>query len=88
MNDIILDGLTDTLVITKRFRSPNEFANFIEQMVARYNIQYMEAVIKYCTEMEVDLESVGPLINKKLKEKIQQEAVKANLMKQKDKAVE
>jgi len=84
MNDIILDGLTDTLVITKRFRSPNEFAIFIEQMVADYNIPYMEAVIKYCSEMEIDVESVGPLINKKLKEKIQQEAISSNMMKQKE----
>lgn len=84
MNDIILDGLTDTLVITKRFRSPNEFAIFIEQMVADYNIPYMEAVIKYCAEMEIDVESVGPLINKKLKEKIQQEAIRSNMMKQKE----
>lgn len=74
-------GLTDAFVITKRFRSPNEFSIYIDEMVLKYKITYMEAVINYCNEIDIDVESIGNLINSKLKEKIQMEAEQANLMK-------
>lgn len=73
--------LTDAFVITKRFRSPNEFSIYIDEMVVKYKITYMEAIINYCNEMDIDVESIGNLVNSKLKEKIQIEAEQANLMK-------
>lgn len=76
-----IKDLTDALVITKRFRSPNEFGIYIDEMVSRLKITYMEAIINYCNEVDIDIESVGPLINQKLKEKIQVEAELANMMK-------
>lgn len=76
-----IKDLTDALVITKRFRSPNEFGLYIDEMVSKLKIPYMEAVINYCNEVDIDIESVGPLINQKLREKIQIEAEQANLMK-------
>lgn len=73
--------LTDAFVITKRFRSPNEFSIYIDELVVKYRISYMEAIISYCNEMDIDIESIGNLINSKLREKIQVEAEQANLMK-------
>lgn len=73
--------LTDALVITKRFRSPNEFGMYIDEMVSRLKIPYMEAVINYCNEVDIDVEAVGSLVNQKLREKIQMEAEQANMMK-------
>lgn len=73
--------ITDALVITKRFRSSNEFSIFIEEAVTKKRISYMEAVINYCTEMQIDVESIGSLINQKLKEKIRLEAEQVNLIK-------
>jgi hypothetical protein len=81
MNDEDLKELTDALVITKRFRSPNEFSIYIDEMVNKLRIGYMEAVINYCNEIDIDIDSIGPLINQKLREKIQVEAETANLMK-------
>ncbi len=81
INEDDLIQFTDTLFITKRFRSPNEFGIFIDEMVNRLNITYMEAVINYCNELEIDIESVGSLISQKLREKIQVEAEQANMMK-------
>lgn len=75
--------LTDSLVITKRFRSPNEFAAYIENKVSLTKISYMEAVIQYCNEVDIDIESVGPVVNQKLKEKIQAEAIQSNMMRSK-----
>lgn len=73
--------LTDALVITKRFRSPNEFAMYIDEIVSKSKFTYMEAVINYCNEMEIEVDSIGSLINQKLREKIQIEAEQANMMK-------
>lgn len=73
--------LTDSLIITKRFRSPNEFSLYIEELVAKDNISYMDAVIQYCNEIDIDVESVVNLINKSLKDKIQYEAEEQNYMK-------
>lgn len=81
MNEEEFKDLTDALVITKRFRSSNEFGIYIDEMVAKLNIGYMEAVINYCNEVDIEIESVSSLINQKLKEKIQVEAEQANLMK-------
>lgn len=81
MNEDDLQGVTDALIITKRFRSPNEFSIFIDEMVNRTKMSYMDAVIAYCNEIDIDIDSIGPLINQKLREKIQVEAENANLIK-------
>lgn len=81
MMDEDFKHLTDALVITKRFRSPTEFSLFIDEVVAKTRISYMEAIINYCNEVDIDIESIGSLINQKLREKIQVEAEQANLMK-------
>jgi len=77
--------LTDSLIITKRFRSPNEFSLYIEELVAREHISYMDAVIQYCNEIDIDVESVAKLINQSLKDKIQIEAEDQNYMKSRGK---
>jgi hypothetical protein len=41
----------------------------------------MDAILWYCEENTIEVESVGRLISKALKEKIQVEASKANLIK-------
>jgi hypothetical protein len=73
--------LTDALVITKRFRSPNEFSMYIDEIVTQFKIGYMDAVINYCSEKDIDVDSIGPLIGQKLREKIQMEAEQANMIK-------
>ena len=75
------EQLTDALVITKRFRSPTEFSLYIDEQVSAFNITYMDAVINYCNEKEIDIDSIGSLINQKLREKIQMEAELANMIK-------
>jgi len=57
-----------------------KFALIIENLVKSKKISYMEAVINYCEEHEIDTSSVGSLINKSLKEKIKLEAEKLNLV--------
>tara|TARA_Y200000002_G_scaffold296639_1_gene251226 strand:- start:175 stop:393 length:219 start_codon:yes stop_codon:yes gene_type:complete len=59
-----------------------EFSLIIEGVVRdKKPITYMDAILWYCEQNQLEVESVGRLISKALKEKIQVEATKANLIK-------
>jgi len=59
-----------------------EFSLIIEGVVRdKRPITYMDAILWYCEQNQIEVESVGRLISKSLKEKIQVEASKANLIK-------
>lgn len=75
--------ITDVLIITKKFRSPNEFGMFIDERVSKTKLTYMEAVIQYCKDMDIEIDSISSLINQKLKDKIRLEAEQANMLKSK-----
>ena len=46
-----------------------EFSLKIEAVVKEKKITYMDAVINYCEENDIDISTVSPLVNKSLKEK-------------------
>jgi len=77
------DEINDSILITKKFRSPTEFSLYIEERVARERIGYMDAIIDYCTTNDVDINNIGSLVTKTLKEKLHVEAVENNMMKPK-----
>ena len=85
MIDTIGQELTDSIVITKRFRSPAEFSLYIEDKVIKDKVGYMDAIINYCNEMDIEIDNIGPLVNQSLKDKLQLEAEDANLMKKRGK---
>ena len=59
-----------------------EFSLIIEGVVKdKRPITYMDAILWYCEQNQIEVETVGRLISKALKEKIQVEASKANLIK-------
>jgi len=64
-----------------------KFAMIIEGIVRNKRIPYMDAVLEYCKDNDIDTASVGPLINKQLKEKIQAEAEKLNLVEKSSTAI-
>ena len=56
------------------------FALEIEEIVKSKKISYMDAVVLYCENNDIDTGTISSLINKSLKEKIQMEAEKLNLV--------
>ena len=59
-----------------------EFSLIIEGVVKdKKPITYMDAILWYCEQNQIEVESVGRLISKALKEKIQVETSKQNLIK-------
>jgi KaiC/GvpD/RAD55 family RecA-like ATPase len=57
-----------------------KFGLIIEKIVKEKRITYMDAVLNYCEDNNLDSGSINTLINKSLKEKIQIEAEKLNLI--------
>ena len=57
-----------------------EFSLIIEGIVKEKKISYMDAVIWYCDENDLDPSQISSLISKSLKEKIQVEAQKLNML--------
>ena len=64
-----------------------EFSLKIEGIVKEKKIPYMDAVLQYCDDNDIDTATIGPLINKSLKEKIKIEAEKLNLVEKSSTAV-
>lgn len=64
-----------------------KFALIIEGVVKDKKISYLDAVLHYCEDNDIDTASVGPLINKSLKEKIKAEAEKLNLVERSSTAI-
>ena len=60
-----------------------EFSLKIESIVRNKRVTYMDAIIDYCKENDIDVGTVNPLVNKSLKEKIKEEALNLRLLKEK-----
>jgi len=58
-----------------------EFSLNIEGVVKEKKISYMDAVILYCEENDIDISTAKPLISKSLKEKIKLEATNKRMLK-------
>ena len=75
--------------LDENFLTPTKFSQEIERLVKKSNglISYIEAVVTYCQENEVEIETVPKLLNKPLKERLRHEAQRLNYMKQSSKGV-
>lgn len=72
--------------IEKKFLTTTKFTNDIEDLVKKTKLNYIDAIVQYCEENNVDLLSVPKLISKPLKEKIKCNAIELNYIKGTSKA--
>ena len=75
--------------VEDKFLTPTKFSQEIERLVKRSNglITYIEAVVTYCQENEIELETVPKLMSKPLKERLRHEAERLNYMKRRSRGV-
>jgi hypothetical protein len=73
-------------VIENKFLTPSRFALEIESLVATENINYIDAIVMYCEQNNIEVESVVKLVSKPLKEKLKYDAINLNFMKRTSKA--
>jgi len=60
-----------------------KFAFKIDSYVANTGLTYLEAIVEYCSEIDMELEIAASLINNSLKEKIEFEAANSRMIKNK-----
>ena len=74
-------------VLESKFFCPSRFAQEIEKLVqTNIDMNYIDAVVYFCEQNNIDVESVSKLISKPLKEKIKYEAMELNFLKKSSRA--
>ena len=68
--------------LENKFFCPSRFAQEIESLVHTGDgMSYIDAVVHFCDNNSIDVESVPKLISKPLKEKLKYEATQLNFLK-------
>ena len=75
MNDKLKDELKS------KFLCPQKFAQDIESIVKNSKINYIDAIVTYCEENSIEIETISKLISKPFKEKIKNDATQLNFLK-------
>jgi hypothetical protein len=73
-------------VLESKFFCPSRFAQEIENLVSEQKSSYIDAIVTFCEQNSIDLESVPKLISKPLKEKLKYEAMELNFLKKSSRA--
>ena len=69
------------VLLKEKFICQNKFTSDIEQLVLNSDLNYIEAIISYCEDKNIEFESVSKLITKPLKEKLKAQATELNYLK-------
>ena len=75
-----------TKLIEDKFMTTVRFSTEVETLVNSDSMSYIDAIIHYCGENNIEIETVPKLISKPLKEKLKYEAQQLNYMKKTSKA--
>jgi ribosomal protein L11 len=66
--------------LNKKFISKDKFAEDIEALVLNTKMNYIDAIVEYCEQNSIEIESVSKLVSKPLKEKLKCNATELNFM--------
>lgn len=69
-------------VISGKALTSEKFIKEIENLVTRYDLDYMDAVVHYCEKNNIELEAAAGIIrsNLRIKAKLQDEAEELNFL--------
>jgi hypothetical protein len=71
----------------KKFLGPAKFAQEIEKLVQENReLNYIDAIVVFCEQNSIELESVPKLLSKPLKEKLKFNATELNFLKRSSRA--
>ncbi len=80
------EKISDVFLVTKEFHTTTEFSQFIEKMAFNSDTGCLDILTDYCIKREIEVESVSKFLTASLKNKIKQEALELNLLKEKKKS--
>ena len=73
--------------LKEKFLCQNKFTQDIEDLVKNNkDLNYIDAIVHYCDENKIEVDSVSKLISKPMKEKIKAEATELNFLKRTSRA--
>ena len=70
-----------TSELNKKFMNSAKFAVEIEKIVKKEKLNYIDAIVLYCEDNNIEIDSITKLISKPLKEKLKCDAQQLNFMK-------
>lgn len=75
-------------IIEEKFMTSSKFSLEIENLMkeSEGSMNYIECIIHYCSENNIEIETVSKLLSKPLKEKLKHDAQRLNYMKKTSKA--
>lgn len=62
------------------FKNASSFSLHIEEMAQKHKMSHMDAVLKYCEDNYVEPDDIKNLINKPLRDKIENDMREANML--------
>jgi hypothetical protein len=65
----------------ENFEEIQRFSNIILEKVKTENIEYIDAIVTYCEENELEIETIISLISPALNSKLEEEALNLRLIK-------
>lgn len=77
MNELINE---EEQLMKELIQNRSRFTMAIEQIRKDFEISYIDSIIHYCTEHEIELSIVDSLVTSNLKEKLEAEAVQLNFL--------
>ena len=67
--------------LSKKFVSKEKFAEEIESLVLRTQMNYIDAIVEYCEINNIEVDTISKMISKPLKEKLKYDATELNFLK-------
>ncbi len=67
--------------LNEKFISKTKFAEDIEKLVLETKMSYIDTIVEYCADNNIEIETVKKLISKPLKDNIKCEAMELNYLK-------
>ena len=83
---IMATGKVDD-IFEKNFMTAAKFSVEIEKIVKDSNLNYIEAIVQFCEDKNIEMDGINKLISKPLKEKLKFDAQRLNYMKRTSKAI-
>jgi len=73
-------------LIEDKFMTIAKFSTEVETLVNNDKMSYIDAILHFCSENDIEIETVPKLISKPLKEKLKHEAQQLNFIKKTSRA--
>ena len=67
--------------LDSKFLNRESFAEDIERFVLETGMNYIDAIVEYCSKNDIEIESISKLVSKPLKEKLRYDATQLNYLK-------